>query len=264
MMRSLRIGNNKHNYTHPRHPRYAEHDRIKLHQPFRGTLKVITYNIKLSRRTPKAVALLKDHDDLAGADIICLQEMDPNGVKLVADTLRYNYVYYPAILHPRSGKDFGNAVLAKWPIVADHKIILPKIGTSRLQRIAVCATIQAGKGLVSIISVHIHVFAKRLRRRIPIECMVESLDPSVKRYIIAGDFNTFSRHGCRVVFEAFKELGFRHVTESVGSTYSYWYFLNKKAALDHIFIKGMTIVNAGKVIDRTASDHMPVWGELKI
>ena len=133
-MKRLRVGRKKHNYTHPYKPRYASLNAVCEKRKFDGIIKVITYNIKLSKKIDKAAQLLAQHDDLNDADIICLQEMDPAGVKHIAHALKYNYVYYPAILHPRSEKDFGNAILSKWPIVSDQKIILPKIGTGRLQR----------------------------------------------------------------------------------------------------------------------------------
>jgi len=263
-MRQLRIGKHSHNYTHPHKPRYASRKSIAHQRKFNGHLKVITYNIKLSKKTDKAVHLLADHDELYGADIICLQEMDLAGVKLIANGLRYNYIYYPAILHPRSAKDFGNAILSKWPIISDHKIILPKVGSGRLQRIAVYAMIAVGHIRLAVICIHMKIFSKRADRRIPIDHIIKSIDPSVKYCIIAGDFNTFSKASYKAIFEPLKEARFKLVTASVGSTYKYWYLLNKKASLDHIFIKGMNIVNAGKVINRKPSDHIPIWGELKL
>ena len=105
-MKQLRIGTKKHNYTHPEKPRYASLNAIAHKQKFSGTLKVITYNIKLSRKIDKALKLLSGHDELKDADIICLQEMDHLGIQLIAKSLGYNYIYYPAILHPRSTKEF--------------------------------------------------------------------------------------------------------------------------------------------------------------
>lgn len=263
-MKRLRVGRKKHNYTHPDKPRYASLNALEEKRRFNGSIKIVTYNIKLSKKIDKATALLDQHDDLNGADIICLQEMDPAGVKHIANTLKYNYVYYPAILHPRSEKDFGNAILSKWPIVSDQKIILPKVGTGRLQRIAVDAVIVINNVKISVVCVHMKVYASRLARRIPIDHILTAIDPSITHCIIAGDFNTFTKSNCKAIFEPFKEANFQLVTEQLGSTYKYWYLLNKKASLDHIFIKGMNVVNAGKVANRKPSDHIPIWGRLKL
>ena len=263
-MKHLNVGRKKHNYTHPNKPRYVSLNGTFKNRKFDGIIKVITYNIKLSKKIDKAAQLLAQHDDLNDADIICLQEMDPAGVKHLARALKYNYVYYPAILHPRSEKDFGNAILSKWPIVSDQKIILPKVGGGRLQRIAVHATILVNRKKIAVVCVHMKIFAGKHQRRIPIDHILASIDPAVTRCIVAGDFNTFTKSNCKAIFEPFQERNFRLVTDAVGSTYKYWYLLNKKASLDHIFIRGMNVVKAGKVIDRKPSDHIPIWGKLKL
>lgn len=263
-MKQLRIGKKNHNYTHPHKPRYASLNHVASAKEFSGSLRVITYNIKLSKKTDKAIQLIAQHEDLMNADIICLQEMDPHGVQLMSHKLGYNYVYYPAILHPRSAKDFGNAILSRWPIIHDEKIILPKLGSGHLQRIAVYATILVGSFRVAVICVHMKMFAKRLHRQMSVGHITASIDPEAQYCIVAGDFNTFSKDNCMAVFESFHEAHFQLVTESVGKTYKYWYLLNKKASLDHIFIRGMSVVHAGKVQNRKPSDHIPIWGELRL
>jgi len=72
--------------------------------------------------------------------VVTLQEMDAPGVERLARALGYDYVYYPAAVHPTAGKDFGNAILVRGRILADHKVLLPYPSRSRgLQRIAVAA-----------------------------------------------------------------------------------------------------------------------------
>jgi len=263
-MRHIKIGRHKHNYKHPREPRYISHHPPSPIREFKGTLRVISYNIKHSRKIHKAIELLSNHAELDNADIICLQEMTPIGVKRIAETLHYNYIYYPAILHPRIEDDFGNAILSKWPICDDEKIILPQLGRGPLQRIAVKATLKIEHTQVTVFSVHMKVFVWQHLRRVPIDIMLNSLEPDTKHCIVAGDFNTFSQSSCQTILEPFQTSGFQLATEKIGWTYKHWYLLNKKSTLDHIFTKGMHVVQAGKVIDRTPSDHMPIWGELKL
>ena len=263
-MISLRFGKTRHNYTHPRYPRYVSLNSLSFKPDFDGTIKVITYNIRLSKKTEKALVLLTAHDDLNDADIICLQEMDHSGVDLIARSLNYNYVYYPAIQHPRSTKDFGNAILSKWPIISDRKIILPKTGAGKLQRIAVNATISVNGTKISVFSIHMKIYTRPRQRRMLINYILSAIEPNVKNCIVAGDFNTFSKSSRRSFLEPLKEADFENATESIGWTYKYWYLLNKRAALDHILIKGMSVINSGKVINRKPSDHIPVWGEMQL
>jgi endonuclease/exonuclease/phosphatase family metal-dependent hydrolase len=260
----LRFGKTRHNYTHPRYPRYVSLDSSSRKPDFHGTLKVITYNIRLARETEKAIDLLTNHNDLHDADILCLQEMDHRGVDLIARSLNYNYVYYPAIHHPRSARDFGNAILSKWPIISDRKIILPKSGAGKLQRIAVNATISVNGTKISVFSIHMKIYTRRRQRRALIDHILSTIEPSVKNCIVAGDFNTFSKSIRRTFLEPLKEAAFQSATESIGWTYKYWYLLNKRATLDHIFIKGMSVISSGKVVNRKPSDHIPVWGEMQL
>ena len=51
--------------------------------------------------------------------------MDEPGARAFADSLGFGYVYFPATLHPVTGRDFGNAVLSRFPIEDERKIVLP-------------------------------------------------------------------------------------------------------------------------------------------
>ena len=264
MIKHFRTGKHHHNYPHSNRPRYVSLDKAAHNIKPEETIRVITYNIKLAKNTRQALRLLSDHHKLGDADIICLQEMDHHGVELIADALKYNFVYYPAILHPRHDKDFGNAILTKWPIIADQKIILPKLGTGKLQRIAVNATLLINHTLVTVFCVHMEMFTRHHQRRIPIDRIIDSIEPSITHCIVAGDFNTFNKSHCRAILKPFKEANFQLATGAIEWTYKYWYLLNKRSTLDHIFTRGMSVVNTGRVDDRVASDHIPIWGELKI
>ena len=43
---------------------------------------------------------------------------DEMGTAAIAETLGYNYVYFPAAVHVESGQNFGTAVLSRWPLSA--------------------------------------------------------------------------------------------------------------------------------------------------
>src|SRR4029450_10026861 len=100
-------------------------------------LRVVTFNLKFAREVDRAIELFQRDPELSQADVVALQEMDAPGVDRLAQALGYDYVYYPAAFHPTPGKDFGNAILVRGRILADHKLMLPYPSRSRgLRRIA--------------------------------------------------------------------------------------------------------------------------------
>lgn len=119
------------------------------------TLRVVSFNVEFARQIDGAIALLTSETGLRGADIVLLQEMDASGAR-PAQTLDMAWVYYPAIFHKRSGKDVGNAVLSRWPMEADAKLVLPHVSRyARTHRIATAATIRVGDARVRVYSTHL-------------------------------------------------------------------------------------------------------------
>jgi len=210
----------------------------------------------------KAIHLLRNHEELKDADIICLQEMTLKGIHQCAEQLKYNYVYYPAVFHPLIKQDFGNAILSRWPILNDRKIILPYLDPKKLQRIAVCADIQIGRKRIRIYCVHMKVFLKPLMRGQQMTVVLNSVPDNCQHCVVAGDFNTFTKANKTALLISLQEAGFSPATDHLGWSHKHWTLLNKKNQLDHIFIKGINILKAGKVINRKSSDHLPIWAEL--
>lgn len=260
----LPCGGNKYNYTSAHEPRYTGQGTFKKINRPHNTLKVVTYNIKFSKKIDQAIHLFENHMDLENTDLLFLQEMDHAGVEKIADNLNYNYVYYPAVLHPIAGKDFGNAILSKWPISDDRKLILPQTKTGNLQRIAVGATIAIEEKKILAYSIHLKVFLKPDQRKEQMLNLLKSLPGDTEHCIVAGDFNTFSKKSQQAIIDPFHEADFIHASKEAGWTYHRWYLLHRKVTIDKIFTKGLDVLKTGKVPCRKASDHYPVWAEVKI
>ncbi len=248
------------NYSDPRTPRYADFNIAQNTPQDTKTFKILSYNIRRAEEMHRAIDLLKENQ-LDTADIICLQEMDKKGVEQIAHSFKLNYVYYPAALH--GDKDFGNAILTKWPITDDTKIILPHLNLNKAQRVAVGATISVHGQKVRIYSVHIGVILKTNERRDQAEAIIDSIPPDVKHVVIAGDFNTLTRDYYRAMIDPFMNEQFTLASKDIGWTYKHWYFLNKKATFDHILTRGMRVLASGKIEDRGPSDHLPIWVEVE-
>jgi endonuclease/exonuclease/phosphatase family metal-dependent hydrolase len=219
-----------------------------------SSLRVVTYNVKWGEHVDRAIAVLRSRAPLPGADIIALQEMDPDATRRIADALGMAYVYYPAGVHPKTHREFGNAILTRWPIVADQKLMLPHLGRARKsRRIATAATVRVGTLDIRVYSAHLGTQADigPGRRRDQARTILADA-AAYPLAIVAGDMNS---HG---IGNEFLADGFLWPTEHNGFTTALWNW-------DHIFLKGFTSpvparASTGIVRDTLGtSDHDPVW-----
>ena len=215
------------------------------------TLRIVSFNIEFARRIDAAVALLTTDAALRNADVVLLQEMDANGTKRVAEALGMWCVYYPAILHRRTRRDFGNAVLSRWPIVDDAKLVLPHPSRyAGTHRIATAATLRIGASRIRAYSTHLGTIAdiSSSRRREQLRAILaDAADHPL--VIVGGDLNEANIGG---VAEA---AGYTWPTRHGPST-------TRFGRWDHIFLKGLTspeVHASGTVAARGVSDHRPVW-----
>ena len=220
-------------------------------------VRLVTFNIQFALHVDRAITLFDSLPALRDADIITLQEMDVAGTRRMAMALGMHYVYYPATVHPKTGRDFGNAILSRWPIVADQKIILPHLARfEKTERIATAASVRIGDRAVRVYSVHL---ATRLglgpgARRDQADAVLA--DAAAFPYvIIAGDMNG---HG---IGRTFRAAGYRWLTEHNPATDHFFRY-------DHVFLKGLQPAagtNTGVIRDnRGASDHRPVWAVISL
>ena len=220
------------------------------------SLHVVTFNIQFALHVDRAIALIRATPELARADVMMLQEMDEPGTRAIAESLGMRYVYYPATVHPHTGRDFGDAILSRWPLVDDHKVILPHLGRfEHTQRIAVGATVLAGGTPIRVYSVHLGTGVEtppHSKRDQVAEVLADAANyPLV---IIAGDMNSYA------VGDQFTARGYRWITERDAATVHWFNW-------DHMFLSGFPSADArtGVVHDnRGASDHRPVWAVIPL
>jgi endonuclease/exonuclease/phosphatase family metal-dependent hydrolase len=251
-------------YTDPEGPVYSG-DFSEATPSFQGTLKVVSYNIKLAERVDDAIAELGRVPELSDADIVLLQEMDAEGTRLAAEALGCNFVYYPAVIHVKSGKPFGNAIMSRWPIVDHRKLILPYRDPVREnQRIAAVAVIAVDGMEIIAYSVHTEMvwldFEKRLAQA---DSLVRSIAEADDYVIVGGDFNTETEVYLDLLEEMFERAGFLRASEGIGPTARGDPFGIIQPEFDHIFVKGMEVLDKGASPEAQASDHLPIWVKLK-
>lgn len=230
---------------------------------FEGTVKVITWNIKFSEEIDTAIAELKNVEDLQGADIILLQEMDEAGVESIAQSLNYNYVYFPASIHTHHDKNFGNAILAKWPLSDPTKLILPHANPKNRQtRIVVRAIVTVADTEVTAYSVHSETnWLSSQKRNEQLGAMLDNINQDSNYVIAGGDFNTFSSNSISEFEKRFEQLGLERVSAGTGPTFEYGAVVFTP---DHVFAKNLSAIEAGVWSETQASDHFPVWVDLRL
>jgi endonuclease/exonuclease/phosphatase family metal-dependent hydrolase len=246
------------NYRDPRGPRFAGHHSRQPAGERHELLRLATFNIRFAREIGRALALLRRAPFLRGAHVLALQEMDEAGAAYLARELGYNFVYYPATVHPATGRNFGNAILARGTIERDHKVMLPHLGrTLQAQRIAVAATVRFGGWRVRVLNVHLGTpleISQAARRRQVAALPIEEPEPA-DLLVVMGDLNA------KRVGRVFERRGFLWLTKRVRRTIRLF-------AWDHVFLRGLKPgqwARTGVVRNNLgASDHKPVWAEVAL
>jgi endonuclease/exonuclease/phosphatase family metal-dependent hydrolase len=218
------------------------------------SLRVVTFNLQFAQEVDRAVALFRREPALREADVVFLQEMDANGVREFAHALGFNYVYYPATVHPKTGRPFGDAILAHLPIEDDQKVVLPHLGRfGHTERIAVAGTIHVSGLAIRLYSVHLATGAESRKGWQADQARTIAANADTARadaVIIGGDFNS------EKVGRTLDAAGYEWVSQKLPPTASYF-------SIDHVFLRGLELTRPdarGVVADNEgASDHLPLW-----
>ena len=163
-------------------------------------IRVVSWNIELGLQVDRAIEALSTDPHLADADIILLQEMDDVGPARIADALGMHSTYRAGCTVAKTGKPFGNAILARGTIGETDTFNLPhKALIYGQHRIGVIAPVRieprsGGSALdVVVCSVHAEVSTLSHRKQLvqygEIAGRVASTGSKV---IVGGDFNTAS------------------------------------------------------------------------
>jgi endonuclease/exonuclease/phosphatase family metal-dependent hydrolase len=242
------------NYLDPEGPRYAG-DHTAGDPELGDRLHVVSYNLRAGLEVETAIAALRSQQ-LAGADFVLMQEMDPGGVDEIAAALELRYVYYPASV--KDGRDWGNAVLSRWPLLDDRKILLPWADPfSNTRRIAVTARVDlASAGELQVYSTHIATASLGLGARLDqVETILDDADAAAVA-VIGGDLNTSDPGSVDQTHELFAEHGFAWASDDATGTSS---ALGFELTLDYVYARELAPEASGTFRGESGSDHQPIW-----
>jgi endonuclease/exonuclease/phosphatase family metal-dependent hydrolase len=240
------------NYPEAHGPRYSDADSIVVREATADTasIRIATFNIEYARHIDSAIALIARDSGLRDASILLLQEMTAESTRRIARSLGMHFVYYPTIYHRRVKQDVGNAVLSRWRIVEDAKLILPhRSRYAGTQRVATAATLCVGAHLLRVYSTHLGTpmdIAAGARRD-----QLRAIIDDAARYesvVIAGDMNQGD------LGDVAQGAGFAWPTREGPRT-------TRLGRWDHIFVRGLRVDTArtGTAPNAGVSDHRPVW-----
>ncbi|MBN1482978.1 hypothetical protein EH223_13670 [candidate division KSB1 bacterium] len=226
-------------------------------------IKIVSYNIAWAEKVDLAIEELRQFRDVQHADIVFLQEMDKAGVDRIARELQYNYIYHPGSIHSVNDKDIGNAILSKWRLTDAKKIIFPhKQSWNDRIRTATVATVNVHGKHIRAYNVHTAtVLMPEEKRFDQIESVMQDVSSEFDFVIIGGDFNTARPGSVGRVERLFTDAGFERATKDAGYTAKVFGLI--PLTLDHIYTKGLHVLECGTVQQAEASDHLPLWVTLR-
>ncbi len=223
-------------------------------------LRVVTYNIEYGDHIDRAAKEIEGDVELGAADVVTVQEVSGAEADDLARKLRMNFVYYPGTL--REGDEFGQAVLSRYAITNDFKLVLPH--ENRLGggiRIAVGAELQQNGRTFLVYSIHNETFVISPRQRLDqVRTVLKDADARRLPVIVAGDFNTMEAFARAETTRVFCEAGYVYATRGSGRTAYPWHG-PVGVVLDHVFVRGFDVVRSGPR-PGSSSDHLPLCAEL--
>ncbi|UOQ95103.1 endonuclease/exonuclease/phosphatase family protein [Halobacillus shinanisalinarum] len=235
-------------------------------------VKVMSYNIHHAEGEDGILNLERIAQVIEGtdADIIGLQEVDKHWssrsdfqdqAKLLAERLGMFYTYaanldYESSKEDEANRQYGTAILSRYPIIDSVNHFLPKIGNTE-QRGLLEATINVKGTHLQFYNTHLALTSEE--RNIQIKEIIDIAGRSGGPKVIMGDLNAAPTS------EEMRAMYTHYSDAFAGQNEAYTYSAtNPTKRIDYIFTsKDMETKNA-QVIESLASDHLPITLEITL
>ncbi|MDI6601700.1 MAG: endonuclease/exonuclease/phosphatase family protein [Thermoanaerobacteraceae bacterium] len=228
-------------------------------------LRVMSYNIHHGATKDgedsidKIAALIKE----VNADIIGLQEVDrfaarsnfKDQVKMLAEKTGMEYIFGKTVNVPTGIT--GNAILSRYPIIAEDNFLLPSLIE---QRAFILGRIDINGEEIEVGVSHLGLNNyERIKQAETVKSIVNSLN---KEYILIGDLNsTYLSREVRTLSEGIKDTV--KASSISANTFAYG-SPEPNVRIDYIFTSNGFDILSHKVINVNYSDHMPVVADVII
>ncbi len=236
-------------------------------------MRVATYNIHggVGRSGVLDLELVAEVLSEIGADIVGLQEVDSGRARSggadqaghLARELGYRVVFSAAQGNAGSGGEYGNAILARFPIVSHMTLTLPGVSVWRAEpRCAAEAVVDTPGGRLSVWSVHLGV--RHIERARQTSALLRRMRRAIHEeekmpLVLMGDLNAGPRS------RLLRALG-ASLTVAPAPRRSTYPATFPLLSLDHVLVSAsLSVLSAGphdSPSSREASDHLPFVADL--
>jgi len=200
-------------------------------RPAAAPLRAVAWNIERGVHVDDIIESLATHDDLRGADVLLLTELDIGMARSgnrdipgeIARRLELNGVFAPCYINLERGSGterdavgdnrqavHGNALYSPWPIRHPRAVRLAN-GKDKMagrekrigSQVAVLATVETPAVPLRCASVHLDAHSSRGHRRRQLGCVLDALESepeAAAHVLIGGDFNTSTHNTQRALW----------------------------------------------------------------
>lgn len=246
--------------------------KVKAKDALTNDIKIVQYNIRWrgGNDLRRLIELLKVDEEIGGATIIGLQEVDrnkkrtgnTNTARVMAEELGMNYVWAAppqAAGKEQEEEETGVAILSPYPMTDARRIVLPNEGPGGRRRVALGATVHLGQKGVRVYSIHAETRTSNEKRLQQFEAVLDDLRAHHAKLgysIVLGDFNTITGKDVNATTRLFTERGFQTPFSNDQAT---WKTFIIELKLDWLWLSGFNVTRSG--IDKKIglSDHWPLW-----
>lgn len=245
-----------------------------------STIKLLSYNIHKGFTVGNRdfiLSRIRESIRLAGADLVCLQEVlgehsHPSAkildwpttaqFEFLADEIWPHYAYGRNSVYDEG--HHGNAILSRFPI-AIHKN--HDISTNFLEnRGMLHAEIDLDPGVLHVFNLHLDLFQRGRRKQIDLLCKAvkQEVEPHEPLFIV-GDFNDWTGEISKMLKD---KLGCDEAfIKSSGSHARTFPAAFPILSLDRIYTRNLEIMSATTLVDgiwKSLSDHAAIMGEFNL
>lgn len=225
-------------------------------------LNVMTFNIRHGRGGDGKVNLERVAEVIkkANIDIVALNEVDQNfsrrsnyleQASWFASELQMDFVFGPA-LSLKSGH-YGNAILSRLSITKHENHIFRIKPLLAEPRAVLEASISVANGQINVLTSHFSMHPSLHRMQL-LFCLEYSHSSPC---ILMGDLNR------KPSSRSYRQLVEKYLDSCVDQPLPTFPARKPRSKLDYIFTSNHFDVVATNVIQTNASDHLPLWAQLK-